>query len=26
VEFRSEFKRRLISQLAAWVDHPAKLN
>ncbi len=26
VEFRFEFKRRLISQLAAWVDHPAKLN
>jgi aminopeptidase N len=26
VEFRSEFKRRLITQLAAWADHGAKLN
>jgi hypothetical protein len=26
IEFRSEFKRRLTSQLTAWIDHPDKLN
>jgi len=26
VEFRAEFKRRLISQLAAWIDKTSKVN
>jgi hypothetical protein len=26
VEFRAEFKRRLISQLAAWIDKTSKIN